>query len=214
MANQTRDKSVTLNPKQALELLVEGNLRFTQKKLDEHDRFIVQKELQDAQYPFASVLGCSDSRTTPEFIFDQNHGDIFSVRLAGNIATKEAIGSLEFSTEYLGAKIVVVLGHSSCGAVKAACDHFKGGNIGEVIDSINSSVEAEKTIDNQEERNSQNNSFVDKVCALNVHTQMQKIIVESSIIQNQIEKQQVGIVGAVYSLASGQVHFDIENAIF
>ena len=82
MANQTRDKSVTLNPKQALELLVEGNLRFTQKKLDEHDRFIVRKELQSVQYPFASVLGCSDSRATPELIFDQNHGDIFSVRLA------------------------------------------------------------------------------------------------------------------------------------
>ena len=213
MANQTRDKSVTLNPKQALEILVEGNLRFTQKKLDEHDRFIVQKELQDAQYPFASVLGCSDSRTTPELIFDQNHGDIFSVRLAGNIASKMAIGSLEFSTEYLGVKIIVVMGHSNCGAVKAACDHFTGGNIGEIIQLINPSVEKEKTILANEERTSKNNNFVDKVCELNVRSQIQKILSESTVIQRQIEKKQVGVIGGVYNLASGRVNFDMASLI-
>ena len=213
MVKQSKAKLATLNPKKALEILVEGNLRFTQKKLDEHDRFIVRKELQSVQYPFASVLGCSDSRVTPELIFDQNHGDIFSVRLAGNIATKEAISSLEFSTKYLGVKILVILGHTNCGAVKAACDHFKGGNIGEIIDLIKPSVEAEKTIANGDKRNSQNKSFVNKVCMLNIKAQMKKIITESSIIQNQIEEKQIGLVSAIYDLPTGHVHFDIDNAI-
>ena len=211
-ANHKLDRD-TMLPQQALDLLIEGNERFINNIKTEHDMISVREELKDKQQPFASILGCSDSRTTVELVFDQNLGDIFSVRLAGNIASKMAIGSLEFSTEYLGAKIIVVMGHSNCGAVKAACDHFTGGNIGEIIQLINPSVEKEKTILAKQERTSKNNNFVDKVCALNVRSQTQKIVSESTVIQRQIEKKQVGVIGGVYNLASGRVNFDMASLI-
>ena len=200
-------------PQHALELLIKGNVRYTSNNLLEHDRSLVQNELTNTQYPFASVLGCSDSRVAPEIIFDQNLGDIFSVRLAGNVASKHAIGSLEFSTEYLGTKIIVVMGHTSCGAIKAACDDFKGGNIGKLIDDIRDAVKDEKTIINPDERNSGNTNFVDKVCWINVQNQMQQILKDSSVIQKQVKTKQVGLVGAVLDLNSGQVEFDLKNAL-
>ena len=200
-------------PQHALELLIKGNLRYTSNNLLEHDRSVVQNELTNTQYPFASVLGCSDSRVAPEIIFDQNLGDIFSVRLAGNVASKDAIGSLEFSTEYLGTKIIIVMGHTSCGAIKAACDDFKGGNIGTLIDDIRDAVKDEKTIVNLDERNSGNTNFVDKVCWINVQNQMQQILKDSSVIQKQVKAKQVGLVGAVLHLNSGQVEFDLKNAL-
>jgi carbonic anhydrase len=202
-----------ITPKQALDILIEGNERFINNVKRQHDMLSVRDELKDKQHPFASVLGCSDSRTTVELVFDQNLGDIFSVRLAGNIASRKAIGSLEFSTEYLGASIIVVMGHSNCGAVKAACDHFKGGNIGEIIDLINPAVEAESTITNNDDRTSANDQFVEKVCFLNVQTQINRILKDSTIIQQQLDKKQVGLVGAVYNLATGHVQFNIKDAL-
>ena len=200
-------------PQHALELLIKGNVRYTSNNLLEHDRSVVQNELTNTQHPFASVLGCSDSRVAPEIIFDQNLGDIFSVRLAGNVASKHAIGSLEFSTEYLGTKIIIVMGHTSCGAIKAACDDFKGGNIGTLIDDIRDAVKDEKTIVNPDEKNSGNTNFVDKVCWINVQNQIQQILMDSSIIQKQVKAKQVGLVGAVFHLDSGQVEFDLKNAL-
>jgi carbonic anhydrase len=194
-------------------LLIKGNVRYTSNNLLEHDRSVVQNELTNTQYPFASVLGCSDSRVAPEIIFDQNLGDIFSVRLAGNVASKDAIGSLEFSTEYLGTKIIIVMGHTSCGAIKAACDDFKGGNIGKLIDDIRDAVKDEKTIINPDERNSGNTNFVDKVCWINVQNQIQQILKDSPVIQKQVKAKQVGLVGAVLHLNSGQVEFDLKNAL-
>ena len=154
-----RDK---LTPRQALDILIEGNQRFKNNVLRERDMLRVRDEIVDKQHPFASVLSCSDSRTTVELIFDQNLGDIFSVRLAGNIASNKAIGSIEFSCKYLGSKLVIVMGHSNCGAIKAACDHYKGGNIGEIIELIDPAVALEKTI--SDNRNSTNDLFVGKVC--------------------------------------------------
>ncbi|MBT6250430.1 MAG: carbonic anhydrase, partial [Nitrosomonadales bacterium] len=116
-----------LSPKEALEILVEGNQRFINDVKRDQNLSLVREELKEKQQPFAAVLGCSDSRTSLELIFDQSLGDIFSVRLAGNVACRKAIGSLEYSCKYLGSKIIVVMGHSNCGAVKAACDNFKEG---------------------------------------------------------------------------------------
>ena len=162
-----------MTPQQAIEILQQGNNRFVNNVKRQHDMLSVRDELKDKQHPFASILSCSDSRTTVELIFDQNLGDIFSVRLAGNVASTLAIGSLEFSTQYLGSKLVVVMGHSNCGAVKAACDHFKGGKIGEIIEMIDPAVDHETTISS--ERNSSNTSFVEKVCWHNVHEQINNI---------------------------------------
>ena len=195
-----------LTPRQALDILIEGNQRFKNNVLREHDMLRVRDETVDKQHPFASVLSCSDSRTTVELIFDQNLGDIFSVRLAGNIASIKAIGSLEFSCKYLGSKLVIVMGHSSCGAIKAACDHYKGGNIGEIIELIDPAVALEKTI--LDHRDSSNDAFVERVCFHNVEVQMERILKRSPLLTEMIEKKEIGLVGAVYNLASGEVEFD------
>ncbi|CAM8370503.1 carbonic anhydrase [Candidatus Methylopumilus planktonicus] len=195
-----------LTPRQALDVLIEGNQRFKNNVLREHDMLRVRDETVDKQHPFASVLSCSDSRTTVELIFDQNLGDIFSVRLAGNIASIKAIGSLEFSCKYLGSKLVIVMGHSSCGAIKAACDHYKGGNIGEIIELIDPAVLLEKTI--TDKRDSSNDAFVERVCFHNVEVQMERILKRSPLLTDMIEKKEIGLIGAVYNLASGEVEFD------
>ncbi|MFL2964273.1 MAG: carbonic anhydrase [Methylophilaceae bacterium] len=195
-----------MTPQQAIEILQQGNERFVNNVKRQHDMLSVRDELKDKQHPFASILSCSDSRTTVELIFDQNLGDIFSVRLAGNVASTLAIGSLEFSTQYLGSKLVVVMGHSNCGAVKAACDHFKGGNIGEIINMIDPAVSLETTVSS--DRNSSNTSFVDKVCWHNVHEQINNIKQHSEIINKMVIDNQIALVGAVYDLASGSVQFD------
>jgi carbonic anhydrase len=204
-----RDK---LTPRQALDILIEGNQRFKNNVLREHDMLRVRDESVDKQHPFASVLSCSDSRTTVELIFDQNLGDIFSVRLAGNIASIKAIGSLEFSCKYLGSKLVVVMGHSNCGAIKAACDHYKGGNIGEIIELIDPAVLLEKTI--TDHRDSRNYAFVERVCFHNVEVQMERILKSSPLLTDMIEKKEIGLVGAVYNLASGEVEFNQNHIHF
>ena len=201
-----------LTPRQALDILIEGNQRFKNNVLREHDMLRVRDETVDKQHPFASVLSCSDSRTTVELIFDQNLGDIFSVRLAGNIASIKAIGSLEFSCKYLGSKLVVVMGHTNCGAIKAACDHYKGGNIGEIIELIDPAVALEKTI--LDHRDSSNDAFVERVCFHNVEVQMERILKRSSLLTDMIEKKEIGLVGAVYNLASGEVEFDQNHIHF
>jgi len=202
----------SITPKKALQILVEGNERFINNVKRQHDMLNIRDEIKDKQHPFASVLGCSDSRTAVELIFDQNLGDIFSVRLAGNIASRKAIGSIEFSTEFLGSKIIIIMGHTNCGAIKAACDHYHGGNIGEIIRLIEPAVDAEKTILSEKDRNSNNEDFVEKVCFHNVEIQMERTLRYSSIIKNKLKAKKVGLVGAVYNLATGIVEFDLENA--
>lgn len=201
-----RDK---MSPKEALDILIEGNQRFLNNYQSDKDFQSLVQITKDKQHPFASILSCSDSRAPTELLFDQALGDIFSVRLAGNIASDKAIGSLEFSSKYLGSKLIVVMGHSSCGAVKAACDDFKDGHIGEIINLIKPSIRHEKTVP-LAERNSKNSLFVEKINELNVRHQIDTIIRQSDIVDEMIEHKQIAIVGAVYDLTSGQVRF-LEN---
>jgi carbonic anhydrase len=197
-----RDK---MSPQQALDVLIEGNRRFMSNQTASKDMQSLVQMIKDKQHPFASFLSCSDSRAPVELLFDQALGDIFSVRLAGNIASDKAIGSLEFSTKYLGSKLIVVLGHSDCGAVKAACDNFREGHIGEIINLIRPAVRKEKTV--LANRDSSNVEFIDKVCELNVKMQIDEVIHSSDIIQDMLEAKQIGVVGGVYDLNTGRVHF-------
>jgi carbonic anhydrase len=185
--------------------LIEGNHRFANNLTANKDLLNLVELTKNKQHPFASFLSCSDSRAPVELLFDQALGDIFSVRLAGNIASDKCIGSLEFSTKYLGSKLVVVMGHSSCGAVKAACDDFKDGHIGEIINMIKPAIRHEKTV--LEDRTSKNDDFVEKICALNVQYQIDQIIRTSDIIQDMLEAKQIGVVGGVYDLNTGTVQF-------
>ena len=197
-----RDK---MSPQQALDVLIEGNHRFANNLTANKDLLNLVELTKNKQHPFASFLSCSDSRAPVELLFDQALGDIFSVRLAGNIASDKCIGSLEFSSKYLGSKLIVVMGHSSCGAVKAACDDFKDGHIGEIINMIKPAIRHEKTV--TDDRNSNNEAFVEKICELNVRYQIDQIIRTSDIIQDMVTAKQIGVVGGVYDLNTGIVRF-------
>lgn len=202
-----RDK---ISPQEALDILIDGNHRFVNNLTANKDMQSLVQIIKDKQHPFASFLSCSDSRAPVELLFDQALGDIFSVRLAGNISSDKAIGSLEFSSKYLGSKLIVVLGHTDCGAVKAACDNFREGHIGEIINLIRPAVRQEKTV--LENRDSTNVEFVNKVCELNVRAQIDEIIHSSDIIQDMLADKQIGVVGGIYDLATGDVHF-LQNTL-
>lgn len=197
-----RDK---MSPQEALDILIEGNHRFVNNLIVNKDMQSLVQIIKDKQHPFSSFLSCSDSRAPVELLFDQALGDIFSVRLAGNIASDKAIGSLEFSTKYLGSKLIVVLGHSDCGAVKAACDNFRDGHIGEIINMIRPALRHEKTV--TDKRDSSNTDFIHKICALNVKMQLDEIIHSSDIIQDMLTAKHIGIVGGIYDLNTGEVKF-------
>lgn len=196
-----------MSPREAMEILIEGNQRFLNNYQSDRDFQSLVQIVKDKQHPFAAILSCSDSRAPTELLFDQALGDIFSVRLAGSIASDKAIGSLEFSTKYLGSKLIVVMGHTGCGAVKAACDDFKDGHIGEIINFIKPSIRYEKTVTKKEDRCSKNPDFVEKINILNVRHQIDTIIRQSDIVDDMLENKQIAIVGAVYDLAIGKVNF-------
>ncbi|MDP3334343.1 MAG: carbonic anhydrase [Methylotenera sp.] len=202
-----RDK---MTPQQALDVLIDGNHRFANNLTANKDLHNLVMMTKDKQHPFVSMLSCSDSRAPVEMLFDQALGDVFSVRLAGNIASDKAIGSLEFGCKYLGSKLVVVLGHTGCGAVKAACDNFKDGHIGEITNLIKPAVRLEKSI--LENRNSSNDDFVAKVCELSVQVQMDEIMHTSDILQDMVASKQIAIIGGIYDLATGEVRF-MQNAL-
>ncbi|PKO47605.1 MAG: carbonic anhydrase [Betaproteobacteria bacterium HGW-Betaproteobacteria-22] len=202
-----RDK---MTPQQALDVLIDGNHRFANNLTANKDLHNLVMMTKDKQHPFVSMLSCSDSRAPVEMVFDQALGDVFSVRLAGNIASDKAIGSLEFGCKYLGSKLVVVLGHTGCGAVKAACDNFKDGHIGEITNLIKPAVRMEKSI--VENRSSSNDDFVAKVCALSVQVQIDEIMHTSDILQDMVASKQIAIIGGIYDLATGEVSF-MQNAL-
>lgn len=211
MYKHRQEFNKALLPEQALELLKEGNQRFIQNYKRNHDLLNQVNETSETQFPFAAILGCSDSRVTAELLFDQGLGDVFSVRLAGNIATDYAIASLEFAVKYLGAKIIMVLGHTQCGAVKGTCDDLEDGMLHNIFKFIKPAVTAEKS--EKENRNSQNNDFVKKVTHLNVDVQMKRILHESKTIRDMIIDKKIGMAGAVYDVKTGKVKF-YDNDIY
>lgn len=205
-----RDK---MTPKEALDILIEGNTRFVNEDELKKDFKSLIHLTQNEQHPFVSVLSCSDSRAPVELLFDQALGDVFSVRLAGNIASDKVVGSLEFGSKYLGAKLIVVMGHTSCGAVKAACDDFKDGHIGEIVNMIKPSIRHENTVKDKEKRSSKNADFVQKVCELNVKHQIESILRCSDILEDMTQAKKIAIIGAVYDISTGKVKFMEDTSV-
>jgi carbonic anhydrase len=201
-----------LTPLEALQILKDGNSRFIQNLKINRNHLQQVNDTSEGQWPFAAVLSCSDSRTSAELLFDQGLGDIFSVRLAGNIASIFAIGSLEYACKYLDTKVILVLGHTQCGAIKAACDSLEDGNIHNILDLINPAVETET--ETLIERNSGNRVFVENVTHNNVHHQIQLVLENSEIIRTLISENKLGIAGGVYDVQSGEVHFYPEDEVF
>lgn len=205
MKTLTKEIQDSITPAMALELLKAGNQRFTNNLKVNRNLLQQANETSDGQHPFAVILSCIDSRTSAELIFDQGLGDVFSVRIAGNIVNEDILGSMEFACKVAGAKIIVVLGHTKCGAVKGACDHVEMGNLTALLSKIRPAVDDEKTV--TENRNSGNNEFVEKVAAINVRRTVKSIMERSPIIKEMIAEGSIGIVGGNYDVASGEVEF-------
>ena len=205
MKTLTKEMQSAITPSLALELLKDGNKRFVNNLKINRNLLQQANETSDGQHPFAVILSCIDSRTSAELIFDQGLGYIFSVRIAGNIVNEDILGSMEFGCKVAGAKIIVVLGHTKCGAVKGACDNVELGNLTGLISKIKPAVEQETIT--SENRNSSNGVFVENVAELNVQLSVKNILLKSPIIAEMVKNGDIGIVGGIHDITSGEVKF-------
>lgn len=205
MKTLTKELQAAIPPSLAIELLKEGNKRFVNNLKINRNLLQQANETSDGQHPFAVILSCIDSRTSAELIFDQGLGDVFSVRIAGNIINEDILGSMEFGCKVAGAKIIVVLGHTKCGAVKGACDHVEMGNLTALLTKIRPAVVDETTV--TENRNSGNDDFVEKVSTINVKRTVHAIMERSTILKEMIDAGQIGIIGGTHNIATGEVTF-------
>ena len=202
---QTKESQSKMTSKSALQMLKDGNARFISGKSFDRDLAEQIKETSEGQYPFATILSCIDSRVSSELVFDQGIGDIFNVRIAGNVVDEDVLGSLEFTTKIMGSKVILVLGHSSCGAIKGACDNAKMGNLTELLSKIKPAVDAIAS-DNQD-RTSKNHDFVEKVAKENVILAIKNLTDKSQVLTELVEKGEIIIVGGMYDVETGKVTF-------
>ncbi|HHM21638.1 MAG TPA: carbonic anhydrase [Bacteroidetes bacterium] len=207
---QTPDTQAIITPALALQLLKQGNERFVKNRRLERNYARQVAATAKGQYPFAIILSCIDSRVPAEIIFDQGIGDIFSACVAGNIVNDDILGSMEFACQLAGTKLIVVLGHTSCGAVKGACDGARLGHLTQLLDKLKPAVNAVPTAPG-EERSSRNMDFVNKVAAKNVELTIENISRQSPVLHDLYTQGKIGIVGAMYDVATGKVDFMIQE---
>ncbi len=207
MKAYTKETQSLITPKGAIDLLKEGNLRFQKKKQVSRDLLEQISDTTTGQFPFATVLSCIDSRVSAELIFDQGIGDIFSARVAGNFVNEDILGSMEFACKLAGTKLILVLGHTSCGAVKGACDDAKLGNLTALINKIKPAVAAVPNPADASLRNSKNIDFVNEVAVKNVHMTIDTIRKESEVLKEMEDKGEILIVGGMYDISNGKVIF-------
>ncbi|QCE41339.1 carbonic anhydrase family protein [Psychroserpens sp. NJDZ02] len=207
MKAHTRETQSTMTPDKAIQFLVEGNGRF-QNNLKANRNLLEQvNDTSEGQFPFATILSCIDSRVSAELVFDQGLGDVFSVRIAGNFVNEDILGSMEFASKLAGTKVIVVLGHTSCGAIKGACDHVEMGNLTKLIQKITPAVNAVSEPKDESLRTSKNLAFVDEVSKKNVELTMDRIHAESPILTEMEKSGEIKIVGAMYDINTGAVSF-------
>lgn len=205
MKTLTKEDQAAITPEKAFALLREGNIRFINNLKANRNLLQQANETSDGQHPFAIILSCIDSRTSAEIIFDQGLGDIFSVRVAGNILNEDILGSMEFACKVAGARIVVVLGHNKCGAIKGACDHVEMGNLTALLSKIRPAIDDESSV--KVDRNASNEEFVDKVTAINVRRVMNGIVERSPILKEMVQRGEIMIIGGMHDLMTGRVTF-------
>ena len=196
-----------MTPQSALTALKEGNARFIAGSQVQRDLMKQVTQTSTGQYPFATVLSCIDSRVSSELIFDQGIGDIFSVRIAGNFANDDILGSMEFACKLAGTKLVVVLGHTACGAVKGACDHARLGNLTTLINKIEPAVEAVTEPQDESQRTSANINFVNEVAKKNVLMTIDNIRSSSQVLKDMEDDGEIQIIGGMYDIKTGEVNF-------
>ena len=192
-------------------MLKEGNFRFINNLPEPRNSFSDIEATKEGQQPFAAIVSCMDSRVPNEIVFNLGIGDAFSVRIAGNVITNSVLGSLEFAAAVVGSKIIVVMGHSACGAIKGACDEVELGNLTSVLARIRPAVGMVKNVPG--DRNSKNAPFVEEVATLNARYGAQQIAAQSRVIAELVKDKKVGIVPAMYDVATGKIRFLEDDAI-
>ena len=205
MKTLNKEMQAAITPSMAIEILKEGNKRFMNNLKANRNLLEQVNDTSDGQHPFAVILSCIDSRTSAELIFDQGLGDVFSVRIAGNIINEDILGSMEFACKVAGAKLIVVLGHSKCGAIKGACDHVEMGNLTALLSKIQPAVFDEKSV--LDNRNSSNSEFVEKVASINVTRTVHAIVERSPILKEMIASGDIDIIGGMHTISNGEVVF-------
>jgi carbonic anhydrase len=201
MRKHSKEYLQTLTPYQGYELLLEGNKRFINNLKVDHDHLELINQTREGQYPFAVILSCMDSRTSVELIFDQGLGDLFSIRIAGNIVNNDILASIEYAIKYIGSKVLMVLGHTECGAIKSAKQGVTDGHITNLLQRIQPSISKALLKDDGE------HLFDDKVAYANVENSLEEILTRSEIVKEMFENGKIGIVGGVYNIDNGQVDF-------
>lgn len=207
MHKSTVEFQSSMTPASALQLLKEGNGRFVQGQLGSRDYLERVQDTSGGQWPFAAVLSCIDSRVPAELVFDQGIGDVFSVRIAGNVVNEDIVGSLEFSCKVAGAKLIVVLGHERCGAVMGACDGVKLGSLTGLLEKIEPAIEATELPNGEGPRDATNRDFVQAVAVKNAKMAAANILEQSEVLAEMHRAGQIDIVGAMYDVATGKVRF-------
>jgi len=205
MWTHTKESQDKITPQKALEFLKEGNLRFVNNLKADRNLLKQVNQTSEGQFPFATILSCIDSRTSAELIFDQGLGDIFSIRIAGNVLNDDILGSMEYACNIAKSKIIVVLGHTNCGAIISACNNLEIGHLTSLLKKIKPAVEGETSILN--ERNGSNVSFVNNVCVNNVNQSIKQIREQSTILSNLEDRGEIIIIGGLYSVETGVVTF-------
>ena len=206
MQTQTADSQAALSPAMAVALLKDGNKRFLDGNTLNRNLHQQVADTASGQYPFAAVVRCIDSRIPTEVVFDQGIGDIFNARVAGNFVNEDILGSLEFACKLAGSKVIVVMGHTSCGAVKGACDHAELGNLTQMLDKIMPAVDGTSTAEG-EARNSSNGDFVNRVAVKNVELTIENLKSMSPVLNEMLENGEIDVVGAMYDVKDGSVSF-------
>lgn len=202
---QTRESQKRMTPEKALELLKAGNKRFVEGDMLNKDLREQVSATAGGQFPFAVILSCQDSRTSSEVLFDLNKGDAFSIRIAGNIVNEDVLGGLEFSAKLMGARLIAVIGHTRCGAIRGAIDNAELGHLTALLKRIRPAVES--TLADRKPQGAVDAKFVEAVAKENVLLAMRQIREQSSVLNEMIELKQVGLVGGMYNLSTGKVKF-------
>jgi len=201
MRKHSKELLQGLTPYQGYELLVEGNKRFINNLNDDHDHLEMINETREGQFPFAVILSCMDSRTSVELIFDQGLGDLFSIRVAGNIVNDDIVASIEYAVKYVGSKVLMVLGHTECGAIKSAKHGVEDGHITGLLKRIQPAISKAMLQDGS------TYTHKDAVAYTNVENSLEEILTRSEIVKDMFEKGEIGIVGGVYNVENGHVDF-------
>ena len=212
MKPHTRETQEATTPELALQYLREGNERFVNNNGRNRNLLEQVRKTSDEQFPIAVTLSCIDSRTSCELVFDQGIGHIFSIRIAGSVINEDVLGCMEFACNIAGSKLIVVLGHTKCGAIQAACDNVEKGNLSTLLNKIQPSVYYEKSV--TENRNAENSEFVEKVSEIQVKRSVEKIVEESLILREMIGNKKIGLIGAIYDVDTGRVEFLQETFMF